>query len=148
MKVGIDLHGCIDLYPQFFSKLSHALISNGHSVSIITGQEWEKVGPKVDQLGISYNNHFSIVDYHKVIKTDMWQDSKKTWWMAEKIWLRSKGNYIFSEHVDVHFDDSYAYAEYVPDFCTFILVPKKNFDMLNVLALLIMPSETYKTKEI
>lgn len=128
MKIGLDVHGCIDLYPSIFARLSKTLIHNGHEVHIITGQEWERVGKKVDKNGVRYSHHFSIVDYHLSIGTKMWQDEKKTWWMDEKIWIRSKGDYIHRSQIDVHFDDSYEYAEYCPEFCTFILVPKTNFD--------------------
>ena len=33
-----------------------------------------------------------------------------------------------------HFDDSHEYGEYVPDTCTFILVPKTNFQKMFDLA--------------
>lgn len=34
--------------------------------------------------------------------------------------------------VDIHFDDSLEYAEHFPDTCTFVLVPKKNFVMFDL----------------
>lgn len=131
MKVGLDIHGVIDLYPEFFAGLSRKLVLDGHEVHIITGQEWRKVRHKVKKFDISYTHHFSIVDYHKSIGTPMHKDDKDTWWMAEKIWVRSKGDYIHRTKIDVHFDDSYEYCNYCPDFCTFIVVPKTNFLTFN-----------------
>jgi len=37
MKVGLDIHGVVDVRPEFFSELSKLLVSNGHEVHIITG---------------------------------------------------------------------------------------------------------------
>ena len=64
---------------------------------------------------------------YEQIGTKMWQNDKGTWWMDEKDWVRSKGDYIHREKVDIHFDDSWEYANFIPDSCTFILVPKTNF---------------------
>lgn len=127
LHIGLDVHGVINQYPYIFKQFSLILRENGCRVSIITGQEWEKVGPEVDKLGIFYTDHFSIVDYHRNLGTKMWQSDKGTWWMEDTDWVRSKGDYIFREKVDIHFDDSWEYANYVPNFCTFVLVPKENF---------------------
>lgn len=129
MKIGIDIHNCIDLYPDVFRVLAERLIADNHEIHIITGQEWEKVYHKVDKYQVPYTHRFSIVDYHKSIGTKMWQDKKGTWWCDEKIWVRSKGNYICREGITVHFDDTLEYANYLPDTCTFVLVPKKGFDV-------------------
>lgn len=127
MRIGLDIHGVIDIYPVIFKDLSDQWIKDGHEIHIITGQEWDKVKSKVDRVGISYTHYFSIVDYHRAIGTKMWQDEKKTWWMNETTWLMSKGHYISRNHIELHFDDSYKYARYIPDFCTFVIVPPKNF---------------------
>jgi hypothetical protein len=107
--------------------MSHNLLNAGHEIHIITGQEWDKVKCKVEEARVVYTHHFSIVDYHKEIGTKMWQDKKGTWWMENETWVRSKGDYIHREHIDIHFDNSWEYANYVPDFCSFVLVPKDNF---------------------
>lgn len=129
MKVGLDVHGVIDRYPVLFQRLSKDLIQAGHEVAIITGQEWEKIVPKIEALDICYTSHFSIVDYHKSIGTRMHQDEKGTWWMGNIAWVRSKGDYIHREHIDIHFDDSCEYANWVPEFCSFILVPNTGFEI-------------------
>jgi len=128
MKVGFDVHGCITLYPEIFMKLSRGLLDMGHEVHIITGQEQSKIESKVRELNISFTHFFSIVDYHKNIGTEMWVDEKGTFWMEEDTWNRSKGDYIFREKIDVHFDDNYEYVNYIPDSCTVIIVPRIGFD--------------------
>ena len=44
--------------------------------------------------------------------------------------VASKGLYIYVNSVDILFDDSWRYGQYMGD-TTFILVPKKNFIMPN-----------------
>lgn len=127
MKVGIDIHNCIDLYPEYFSELSHQLVLDGHEVHIITGQRWEEVQNIVEEVGVIYTHHYSIVDYHLTQPTKMWQDERGTWWMDKTIWTRSKGDYIHREGITLHFDDQFEYANYIPQDCTFILVSKIGF---------------------
>ena len=126
LKIGIDLHGVADLYPEQFKHWSYVWIVNGHEVHLITGSPWKDAKKTVKDLGISYSHYFSTVDYHRSIFTEMWKKDG-TWWMEEKTWARSKGDYLHRERIDIHFDDQHEYANWVPDFCTFILVPKKNF---------------------
>jgi len=126
MKVGIDLHGVIDLYPKLFESMSRKLMMDGNEIHIITGQSWKEAEPQVKKCRISFSHYFSIVDYHLAQGTSMIKD-KKGWHMDSKLWIRSKGDYMCRENIDIHFDDSYEYANYCPEFCTFILVPKKNF---------------------
>jgi len=128
MRIGLDVHGVIDRYPQYFQKISKALVSAGHEVHIITGQPWSDIGKKVDEwYYISHTHHFSIVDHHAKLGTKMWQDEKKTWWMEEQDWNRSKGDYIHVAQIDVHFDDNWEYVNWIPDTCTTIIVPKTGF---------------------
>lgn len=128
MKIGLDIHGCIDLYPEIFSDMSWSLKKEGHRVYIITGQEYEKVSPKIEKYHIGCDEIFSIVDYHKGMNTQpMWKGLDGTWWMKDDVWVRTKGDFIKREGIDVHFDDSVEYAKYIPDTCTFVLVPKTGF---------------------
>ena len=130
MKIGIDIHGCIDLYPQIFSKLSQDWIEKGHEVFILTGQEWDNAKLIVDKAGVHYNHYFSIIDHHRKLETPMYNRSDKCgWWMKESLWMRSKGDYALCVGLDLHFDDDADYAKYFPKTCTFVLVPKNNFDM-------------------
>lgn len=134
MKIGLDIHNCIDLYPEIFRVLSKEWDSKGHRIYIITGQEWHNVKHKVDDAGVTYHEHFSIVDYHLATGTKMWQKNNH-WWMEEKTWFQSKGMFCKSEGIDIHFDDSFQYAEFMPQTTSFILVPKQGFQkFMEVLA--------------
>ena len=130
MKIGLDIHGVIDKFPEYFSNLSWSLKKKGHEIYVITGQEYIKVFPKIDKFHIGCDKVFSIVDYHKSLGTRMWQDDKGTWWMDGHEWIRTKGDFCEREKIDIHFDDSIEYAEFMPSFTTFILVPKTGFELV------------------
>lgn len=129
MKIGLDIHGVIDKYPQFFKDFSKAMIAEGHEVHIITGQERENAEPTVRAAGVEFTHFFSVVDYHLNKGTEMWKDEKDTWWMDKDEWLRTKGDYCKRMSIDIHFDDSVEYKEFMPSTCGFILVPKSGFAM-------------------
>ena len=124
MKIGLDVHGCIDSYPDIFSKFSKNLVDKGHEVHIITGRGWDIAEGEVKRLGMSYTHHFSIVDYHKSLNTPMWRNEKQGWEMDASTWNRSKGDYIWKNGIDIHFDNDHEYVNWMPDSCTVILVPE------------------------
>jgi len=124
MKIGLDVHGVIDKYPTFVAQYTLNKINSGNEIHIITGQEREFVEPLVKSLGVPFTHFFSVVDYHKSIDTKMWQDDKKTWWMEPEAWLRTKGDYCKREGIEIHFDDSMEYGEFMPDTCAFVHLPR------------------------
>jgi hypothetical protein len=128
MKIGLDIHGCIDRYPFLFKKLTEKWAEDGHRIHILTGQEWSKAWRDVKKAGVIFHEYFSIVDNHKKIGTKMWKDEKGTWWMDDRIWVTSKGNYAEAWGLKLHFDDSPEYAPYFPNDCTFIRVPKYSME--------------------
>jgi len=131
MKIGIDIHGCIDLYPEQFRELTHqwAVVRN-HEVHILTGQSWEEVRHVPEEHGIVFTHHFSIVDWNLRKGTPMWNDDPRGdgWWMNETSWLISKGVYCKANGLYCLFDDSPEYGQYMPKSCCFIVVPKEGFE--------------------
>ena len=129
MKIGVDIHGVIDKFPELFSFLTRRWTEK-HEVHIITGQERSIVEPKLEKFGIAYNYIYSIVDYHISVGTKMWKDDKRGagWWLDKDDWIRSKGNYALDTKIDIHFDDEVAYARFFPQTTTVILV-RDNFDV-------------------
>ncbi|OVE71675.1 hypothetical protein BVX93_02295 [bacterium B13(2017)] len=126
MKIGIDFHGVIDEYPRIFSKLTKKWYNKGFEIHIITGKEWSDVEPKLKKYNISFTHHYSIVDYHKQMHTNM-KKKRSGWWMDEEIWNKSKGIYCKRKKVTLHFDNDLIYAKWFPENCTFVWVRKKNF---------------------
>jgi len=129
MHIGLDLHGVIDRFPFLFKKLSEKWNEEGHNIHIMTGMEWDKAWRAVKKAGIVYHKHFSIVDFHKKMGTEIWEKSNSEgYWMESETWNQSKGNYAMSWNMDIHFDDSPIYGRYFPKGCTYIQVPEYDFD--------------------
>lgn len=128
MQIGIDIHNVIDLYPFLFRDLSEKWSEAGHKIHIITGQDWDKAESIVKKLGIVYHHYYSIVDYHRELRTPMYTRSdKEGWWMDKNIWTQSKGEYAKSVDLDLHFDDYIGFAKYFPDSCNYVIVSPVNF---------------------
>lgn len=133
MKIGVDIHGVLDLYTQDIIAFCNRAISKGHEIHILTGTEAKKAKIQVENLGLkNYINLFSIVDYNKAIGTKMWNDDPrgKGWWMDRSDWVKSKGTYCKENHIDILFDNEIDYAKYLPDFCTFVYVPPTGFEKI------------------
>lgn len=114
MKIGLDIHGVIDENPDFFKAVCAAMIKDGHEIHIITGPSLSKVGYELLAMGFEpmkhYTSIFSIVDYHIEIGTEITYDKQGHAWMDKYLWDRTKGDYCLREKIDMHLDDSDAYA--------------------------------------
>jgi len=126
MKIGIDFHGVIDIYPDIFSKLTKKWIDKGHEIHIITGKEWKDIKKDIKKFDIFYTKYFSIVDHHQSLGTKM-EKKQNGWWMPDNIWDESKGKYCEKEQISLHFDNDLTYAPFFPACCTFIWVREDNF---------------------
>ena len=126
IKIGLDVHGVIDKYPEIFSKLSKEWVEKGYEVHIITGQEWQTAVIQVVAAKITYTHHYSIVDHNRKLGRHLYtRDDKQGIWMDDDIWNRSKGAYAYSVHLDVHYDDSLTYVEHFPFYCTYVVVSNR-----------------------
>jgi len=126
LKIGLDIHGVIDKYPNLFSKLSKDLIRLGHEVHIVTGQQRIDAEPSVIESKVEFTHFFSIMDYHVSIGTKMTNEDGN-WYMDEKIWSSTKAMYAEVVGLDIHFDDRLDYLKPFPDSCSTVLVTA-NFD--------------------
>lgn len=113
MKIGLDIHGVLNEKPEFFLKLTRAIMEAGGEVHIISGPPAEQVLEELADRGflaaIHFTDIFSIVDYHKVLGTPMTQDSKGNWHMDHYAWDRTKADYCLKHSIDLMLDDSDAY---------------------------------------
>jgi len=126
MNIGLDIHGVLDRYPEEFITLVTHWKNQGHKIYIITGQTWEMAEKSFEELPhgfaeMSFNGHFSILDYHKEKGTHMWLDTNG-WWLNDEVWNSSKGKYARRMNIDVHFDDMLQYEPAFPISCKFFLV--------------------------
>jgi hypothetical protein len=74
MKIGLDIHGVIDLYPEYLSHLATVWISKGYEVHIVTGQELDHVQP------ILMDAELSIIK-SKVLRCG-WMRKRRGGWMV------------------------------------------------------------------
>jgi len=128
MKIGIDFHGVIDIYPEIFSKLTKKWKDKGFEIHIITGKEWKDIRHDIDKFNIAYTNYYSIVDHHQSLGTKM-EKKPNGWWMPDNTWNKSKGEYCTKEGISLHFDNDITYAPSFPACCTFIWVRENNFEV-------------------
>ena len=123
MKIGIDFHGVIDVYPKFFQSLTTQMIEAGHEIHILTGQSRSELEDDIHKFGVEFTHFYSIVDYHMDFGTDMERVDGR-WTLDTDVWDKSKAAYANHVSLDLHFDDSYRYLEEFPSSCTSILVRK------------------------
>ena len=117
-KIGLDLHGVMSDLPDTFKFLGESVIKNSGEVHIITGTVREKALKELKALGFKRGQHYStlfcIVDYmvssgaksrgiHPVFKNQEFDDEE---------WDRVKGEYCRANDINLHIDDSLAYAEH------------------------------------
>ena len=61
-KIGIDIHGVIDTFPEKFSRLASALYKDGAEVHIVTGSKrCPNVEALLEKANIPFTHYFSIV---------------------------------------------------------------------------------------
>lgn len=110
MKIGIDIHGTADLFPDFFRELARLFIKAGHEVHIMTGMVGDRAAKELQVLGISYTHMFSITTWQIGNGTKVTYDEKGNPWMDEETWNRSKAEYAEFIGLDIVLDDSNTYG--------------------------------------
>lgn len=114
MKIGLDIHHCIDYDTVFFSELSRTLIANGHEVHITTGSMiTDKLKEELVSYGMKWTNLWSISDYYKSKPgIEMWYDEKGRPWVDDELWDMAKGDYAKLNNLDLTLDDTERYKKY------------------------------------
>jgi len=116
LKLGLDVHGVCDTYPQLFADLSKLFVNGGHEVHIITGQEYsDEFAEQIRSFGIQFTHFFSVTDYHKELGTEIWYNEKGRPYMDGHIWNRTKGEYCEKVGITLHIDDTLEYARHFKD---------------------------------
>ena len=113
-KVGIDIHGVIDTYPDRFQHLSKALVASGAEVHIITGSKRDaQIDTLLKNAGIRYTHYFSIVE-HLEESGDITWDGDQPFAPDEK-WNHAKKQYCQKQTIDLMIDDSPIYRDTFKD---------------------------------
>ncbi|VAW68803.1 hypothetical protein MNBD_GAMMA09-1040 [hydrothermal vent metagenome] len=111
LKVGLDIHGVIDAFPEKFKLLSSALVKDGAEVHIVTGiKRDEKIDQLLHDAGIQFTHYFSIVEHLEANNVPIkWLDGLP--FTSDKVWDTAKRDYCQSQKIDLMFDDSPTYLE-------------------------------------
>ena len=114
IKIGLDIHNCIDQDPNFFSELSRTLISLGHEFHITTGSFInDKLKEELVGYGMEWTHLWSISDYYKNKPgIELWYDEKGRPWVDENLWNMAKGDYAKEKQLDLCIDDTELYKKY------------------------------------
>ena len=127
-NIAVDLHGVLTDDPNEFKQMMTDLKAKGHKIYVMSGPPKIEVEAELEELGYT-EKHFdyvlSVVDYLKEQKVNMWQDEKLEWWADSSAWWPSKGQMCELYHIDVIFDNSIEYKEFMPDFTAFMFVQDK-----------------------
>jgi hypothetical protein len=112
-KVGLDIHGVIDVEPILFHKITKTLKEIGCEIHILTGSHiTSEITSLLESNKIHYDVLFSISDYHRKIGTHMWYDSNSEPWVDDLEWDKTKGEYCERNNIDLHIDDTKRYGDY------------------------------------
>lgn len=113
IRVGFDIHGCLDKYPLLCDFTRMIRQDNGiNEVHIITGHTVsEELREQLQLLKVCYTHIFSIVDYHTKLGTKIRQ-TKQGPFLDSYLWDRAKAEYCERYALDAHYDDSSVYGQY------------------------------------
>jgi hypothetical protein len=144
LKIGLDIHGCIDYDPEFFSELSRTLIALGHEVHITTGSFiTDKIKEELKSYGMEWTHLWSISDYYKNKPgIELWLDEKGRPWVDEELWNMAKGDYAKSQQLDLCIDDTEIYKKYFSTSIALCNIINKNGKVRSAKA--VMPPKPHK----
>lgn len=114
MKLGLDIHGVLDVRVEFFSKLTKVLINAGWEIHIITGSGTEQAKREMTELGMSYTHIFSVCDH--LVKTGAKTNAElgiaSRYPFPDETWNKVKSIYCIENKIDMHIDDMPEYLEH------------------------------------
>ena len=116
-KIGFDIHGVVDKFPDIFTTLGRIFVNAGIEVHIITGSP---DGPMIQAelykagmiKGVHYTHFFSILDYNESLGNSVQYDKYGYGWCDNDIWNKTKGEYCKNNNIDLMIDDSDEYHKY------------------------------------
>lgn len=115
-RLGLDLHGVVDTYPDKFVRLARLITRTGGDVIICTGSSDNE---KLQTQLLSYNNGvqwwtsiFSITDYLKSRNIPHTESADGGIKVENILWDQAKGDWAREFNIDLHIDDSPEYGKY------------------------------------
>ncbi len=114
-RISIDFHGVIDTNPKYFSDFTKIMSENCIEIFILTGgEDTPKMRKDLEDYGIRYHHFISIVDYRRDQGIEVvYKDGLP--WMDDHAWNSAKADYCYTNHIDLHIDDTEVYGEFFQD---------------------------------
>jgi len=110
LKVGIDIHGVIDTFPERFKQLSVALVASGAQVHIVTGSKRDaRIEALLSRSGIAFTHYFSIVESLEKKGDIRWEGDQP--YAVDEKWNVAKREYCEQQSIDFMIDDSSVYRD-------------------------------------
>ncbi len=125
IRIGLDFHGVVDRYPEYFSRFTHLAKQMGMEIYIITGGPKKVVDRFLQEHNIVYKELFAILDYYDAQGMVEYFDNGE-YKVPDILWNRAKGEYCAEKHITIHIDDSKEYADWFSTpFCFYDAQNKK-----------------------
>jgi len=116
MKLGLDIHGVIDLDPARFIELAREVKEDGGIVYILTGKPINDSLKDLNSCGFSkdlYNEIFSIQDSLDTLGVEvLGLDKYGRNIYPENLWNSAKAKFCYAHKINLHIDDSIEYGKY------------------------------------
>jgi len=118
LKIGIDVHGVLDTYPEVIIPMMRMFRIMGHKNIIISGPTLSMIEKDLKKIpGMENHNKYpflvegicSVVDFLKANGYKTWKDDDGNVWAAEEDWWTSKAKICKDEEIDILIDDSRRY---------------------------------------
>jgi hypothetical protein len=111
MKIGLDLHGILDVSPELWKEITDGLILLGHEVHIITGAKRIEALDFLDKNEIKYTYIYSITDdlLDRKIPNVIYKGKTS---FDNSTWNQAKANYCKKNKIDYHLDDTENYGKH------------------------------------
>ncbi len=111
IKIGLDFHGVISSRPQYFAEFSRLVLALGYELHIITGGPADVVSKMLKDWHIRYTGLFAILDYYDAKgEVDYYENGEFK--VPEELWDSAKAEYCMAKGINLHVDDSMAYARW------------------------------------
>lgn len=111
IRIGLDFHGVVDKYPEYFSCFTHLAKQKGIEVYIITGGPRKVVDRFLQDHKIIYKELFAILDYYDAQgMVEYYKNGEYK--VPDMLWNMAKGEYCAEKKITIHIDDSKEYADW------------------------------------
>lgn len=119
LKIGLDYHGVINKYPQYFKAFCEEALKRGHRIYILTGGPKRHIIRKLSKEQIRYTAIFAIIDYYQA-KQQVTCPQYGHFYIEKRLWNTAKAEFCYQHHIDIQIDDSDIYGKYfITPYCKY-----------------------------